>query len=296
MNFRIASIAGIILIMFSSTVYSEGVNVAVNTNKDSSPPEYTPSVVDDSKETEEEPAEAKLADVKKKRLKGVQQLLPDVANDVKISRTELNRISSDEAITSIKYDKKVTNLIISYKGTNAYILYPDKTEVLAYIETKNNVYPLRLIPTDIKAVHYVLSDGGETYSGKGGEFLTDNKYPSKNVHSTNKEKRLVEMLKVAYSNQPTDENSKAQPTLQKITVMNDMEIFKYKTYTFLDDGINVNVYLTRLAAKCQKDEVAVSEKDFLIPEIGYSSIGISIEHNFLNKERYTRVFVISGRG
>lgn len=296
MRIRIASIIGIFLIMFSSTVYSEGVSVAVNTNKDSPTSEYTPSAVDDSKETEEEPAEVKQTDVKRKRLKGVQQLLPDVANDVKISRTELNRISSDEPILSIKYDKKVTNLIISYKGTNAYILYPEKTEVLAYIETKNNVYPLRLIPTDIKAVHYVLSDGGDTYSGKGSEFLNESKYPSKDVYSTNKEKRLVEMLKVAYSNKPTDESSKEQPTLQKITVMNDMEIFKYKTYTFLDDGINVNVYLTRLAAKCQKDEVAVSEKDFLIPEIGYSSIGISIEHNFLNKERYTRVFVITGRG
>ena len=225
---------------------------------------------------------------KKKRPKNARLLLPDIVNDIKISITELNRISSDDSITSIKYDRKISNLVVNFKGTNAYILYPEKTEVLAYIETRNNVYPIRLIPSDIKAAHYYLSDETPAVN------TTDNKNVYKDIHSTNKEKRLIEMLQVAYRNQPTDEKTSSTP-LEKIHIMNDMEILKYKTYVYQDDGIDLNVYLVRLTASCRQDEVQVSEKDFLIPEIGYSSIGISIEHNSINKERYTRVFVITGR-
>lgn len=289
------SLAGIFIFLFCTTVYAEDLSITANDENNStsltvgkSPKtDVEPVASEPEPEQEEEPTKT----VKKKRPTNAKLLLPDETNDVPISITEINRISADEEITSIKYDKKVVNLIISYKGKNAYILYTEKAEVLAYIETEHNVYPVRLLPAEIKATHYVLSDG-DTVLGKGPDRLSSNANHSSKIHSTNKEKRLIEMLQYAYGNPPTEEGSTKISRLENINLISDIEIYKYKTYTFLDDGTYISVYLTRLKPSCSENEIEVSEKDFLVPEIGNYPIGISLEHTKIDKERYTRVFVL----
>jgi len=289
------SLAGILIFLFCTNVYAEDIAITADDENNSvgitvgksSKTEVESVASEPGQEQEEEPTKT----VKKKRPTNAKLLLPDVTNDVPISITEINRISSDEEITSIKYDKKVVNLIISYKGKNAYILYTDKAEVLAYIETETNVYPVRLLPAEVKATHYVLSDG-DTVLGKGPDHLPGSANHSNKIHSTNKEKRLIEMLQYAYGNPPTAEGSTKISRLENINLISDIEIYKYKTYTFLDDGTYISVYLTRLKPSCNENEIEVSEKDFLVPEIGNYPIGISLEHPKIDKERYTRVFVL----
>ncbi|KJS02723.1 MAG: hypothetical protein VR65_04620 [Desulfobulbaceae bacterium BRH_c16a] len=298
MSLRTASLslAGILTFLFFTNVCAEDLSITANDENNkvnltvgkNSETDVNPvtSEPESEQEQEEEPVKA----IKKKRPTNAKILRPDVTNDVHISITEINRISSDEEITSIKYDKKVENLIINYKGKNAYILYTDQIEVLAYIETENNVYPVRFIPAEVKAAHYVLSD--DTQLGKSSEYSTSSVNLSNKIHSTNKEKRFIEMLQYAYGNPQTEEGSVEISRLKNVHLISDIEIYKYKTYTFLDDGLYINVYLTRLHSSCREEKVEVSEKDFLIPEIANYPIGISLEHNLIDKERYTRIFVL----
>ena len=301
MSLRTASLslAGIFIFLFCTTVCAEDlsvstktenqkVNLSVGENTETDGKSVSPAQEPEPEQgLEEEPPKA----IKKKRPANAKLLLPDVTNDVSISITEINRISSDEEITSIKYDKKIGNLIINYKGKNAYILYTDKVEALAYIETEHNVYPVRLIPAEVKATHYILSDG-DSLLGKSSDNSTATVDHSNKIHSTNKEKRFIEMLQYAYGNPPTEEGSIEISRLKNIHLISDIEIYKYKTYTFLDDGMYINVYLTKLARNCSEEKLEVAEKDFLIPEIGNYPIGISLEHNTIDKEKYTRIFVL----
>ena len=301
MSLRTASLslAGIFILLFctnvcaedlsvSTTAENQNVNLSVGNNSETDGKSVSPAQEPEPEQgLEEEPTKA----IKKKRPANAKLLLPDVTNDVSISITEINRISSDEEITSIKYDKKINNLIINYKGKNAYILYTDKVEALAYIETEHNVYPVRLIPAEVKATHYILSDG-DSLLGKSSDNSTATVDHSNKIHSTNKEKRFIEMLQYAYGNPPTEEGSIEISRLKNIHLISDIEIYKFKTYTFLDDGMYINVYLTKLARNCSDEKLVVAEKDFLIPEIGNYPIGISLEHNFIDKENYTRIFVL----
>ena len=293
------SLAGIFIFLFCTNVRAEDLSISTKTenqNVNLSVEKNSEADVKVSSEQEPVPEQGVVEEeppkaIKKKRPTNAKLLLPDVTNDVPISITEINRISSDEEITSIKYDKKIGNLIINYKGRNAYILYTDKVEALAYIETEHNVYSVRLIPAEVKATHYTLSDG-DTLIGKSPDNSTTSVNHSNKIHSTNKEKRFIEMLQYAYGNPPTEEGSIEISRLKNIHLMSDIEIYKYKTYTFLDDGMYINVYLTKLARNCSDENLEVAEKDFLIPEIGNYPVGISLEHNIIDKERYTRIFVL----
>lgn len=293
------SLAGIFIFLFCTNVRAEDLSISTKTenqNVNLSVEKNSEADVKVSSEQEPVPEQGVVEEeppkvIKKKRPTNAKLLLPDVTNDVPISITEINRISSDEEITSIKYDKKIGNLIINYKGRNAYILYTDKVEVLAYIETEHNVYSVRLLPAEIKATHYILSDS-DTLPEKNSGNVANNVNYSNKIHSTNKEKRFIEMLQYAYGNPPTEEGSIEISRLKNIHLMSDIEIYKYKTYTFLDDGMYINVYLTKLARNCSDENLEVAEKDFLIPEIGNYPVGISLEHNIIDKERYTRIFVL----
>ena len=304
MRFRLQqaiSITGISIFLFFGNVCAENVSISApgkDTSKTTVNTEPESETAVDQKVDQQSEGKPSNVVLNKKRPRDAKLLHADVSSDVPISTTEINRISSDDEIKSIKYNKQVASLVVTYKGTNAYFLYPGKTEVLAYIETESNVYPVRLIPTEMKAAHYILSSDDEV-SGKK-EHQAGDRNLSKNIHSTNKEKRLIEMLKYVYTNPPIEDGPVEIIRVKKHPFSSELEIYKYRTYSFDEDGISINVYLAKLSNKCTKDEITLSEKDFLIPEIVNSPVGISLEHNVINKERYTRVFVLgaskAGRG
>lgn len=202
---------------------------------------------------------------------------------VEISKNVINWISATENIVGIRYDEGVDNFAADYDGNNCYLRYSGK-KLLVYIMTENAVYPTWLVPSDISAVHIELK--------KNNPLQANHNDPSfeqkETTYSNNKETKLIEMVKLAY-------NSEAEPIaldkLREVNVIKGVQGYRYKSINF-EDGMYVQIYLFRVAPTSADDSVAIQETDFLLPELCYYPIGVSIEFPNLKKDRFTRVFVL----
>lgn len=212
---------------------------------------------------------------------------PDKLYDVPLSKTEINRISTDETIKTIKYDQDIPDLAIDYEGSDAFIIYKGKKPFLAYVVTENNVYHTRFTPTGIPATYYILSE--KALSQKNSTQFASSKPALK---GNSMEARLTEMVKHAYSNEPQGAGDIQVDPLDDIIKTKELEFFSYKTYKFKEDNIFVKVLLVRTKKGYFKDTVAIREKDFILPEILQYPVAIAIENHLVNKDEFTRIFLV----
>lgn len=223
---------------------------------------------------------------------GAVTVMPEIAQSVELSNSDVNRITCQSEIKDVVYSKE-KGIAVKFSGRDAFIKFrtAQKDGRTAYSTTPSeifivcgeNVYNLIAIPRRIPARSVRLSPGKMENIRKNKSLMGALPF----------EKKILGAIKSLYTEDIPDSFSVANPH-RRVDIFRDLDLVLYRIAIVDGEGLQVKEYRTTLTGN-RNEKIELSEKDFLRNEISTQPIAVSLDRLVLKKGETLRVFVVEPR-
>ncbi len=216
-------------------------------------------------------------------------LLPEVPSAVRLSRSDVNRITcQDGEIQDIIYSKE-KGITISSAGKDAYLkysyvkkgmknLYPPVTEI--FITCGDATYNIIAVPERIPSQTIRLSSG-----------VRDRIKKNQSLYSgMSSEKRILSLIKVVYSDE-IPPSFTVQQDNSTVDIFKDLEV-KLNRVVFVDgEGIRLKEYIIGLRPGSAVQKIALDERQFLNVALTTNTLAVSLDNLVLKRGENVRLYI-----
>lgn len=224
----------------------------------------------------------------------VSHAYPDVTTKVHLSNRDMNRIvcQGGRPIKYVGYSKE-KGLAVEIIGENAFVKFliqKDPVKGEAYTETPSeiyiicnpsDVYTLIAFPKNIPAQRVDLATGKK-------EIISKN---LKLFEGLALERKIIKLTKFVSTDKIPDSFT-VEKIKKPINVFSELDVLLNRIIHVEGEGLQCKEYLVALKSDIEADQMYLSEKYFLIPELAEKPVGVSLESLTLQKESPTRLFII----
>lgn len=218
-------------------------------------------------------------------------ILPEVTTAVDLSSSDINRIVCPGTINDLIFSKE-KGIEGHFVGNNAFVKFTitvqgdDKkysnTPTELFVSCNDTIYSLIATPKRIPSVTLRLSPPTT------GDF----KQNISRYQGLPFEKKVLQLIREAYQGVYPD-SYRISDTDAQVNISVDLSVRLVRIVHVEGVGLRLKEY----KVKGTSDEnISVSEKDFLKPEMGENIIAVVVENHTIEQGGSTRVFIVEQRG
>lgn len=215
-------------------------------------------------------------------------LMPEIAQSVELSSSDVNRITCSAEIKDVIFSKE-KGITVKFKGRDAFVkflttrkegqtVYSTVPSEL-FIVCGDNVYSLIAIPRRIPARSIRLSSGKAENIAKNKSMLGALPF----------EKKILSTTKSLYVDD-IPESFTVTTVNRQIDTFKELDLVLSRIVAINGEGITVKEY--RASPIDGKESIEISEKDFLRKEISLKPLAVSIDRLVLKKGDTARIFIV----
>ncbi len=225
-------------------------------------------------------------------VEGAVTLLPEIAQTIELSSSDVNRITCGEEIKDVVFSKE-KGIAVRFSGKDAFVKFrtTQKEGKIVYSTTPSeifivcgeSVYTLIALPRRIPARSVRLSTGKMDNIRKNKSLLGALPF----------EKKVLSAIRSLFLEDIPDSFTVTTPR-QKIDLFQDIDLVLLRVAVVDGEGFQVKEYRGTLTGSV-KNQLELGEKDFLRSEISAQPIAISLDRLVLKRGDTLRVFVAEAR-
>jgi conjugal transfer pilus assembly protein TraK len=244
-----------------------------------------------SSQEENVPENRETADVQITKLpaEGAVTVMPEVAQPVELSSSDVNRITCQGEIKDVVYSRE-KGITVKFSGRDAFVKFRtglkdgkstySTTPSEIFVVCGDNVYSLIALPKRIPARSIRLSPGKTENIRKNRSLFGALPF----------EKKVLSAIRSLYTEEIPESFTVSTPN-KRIDLFRDLDIVLARVAVVEGEGIQVKEYRGTLAGG-DKDRIELGEKDFLRNEISTDPIAVSLDRLVLKKGEILRAFVV----
>ena len=244
-----------------------------------------------SSQEENVPENRETADVQFTKLpaEGSVTVMPEVAQPVELSSSDVNRITCQGEIKDVVYSRE-KGITVKFSGRDAFVKFRtglkdgkttySTTPSEIFVVCGDNVYSLIALPKRIPARSIRLSPGKTENIRKNRSLFGALPF----------EKKVLSAIRSLYTEEIPESFTVSTPN-KRIDLFRDLDIVLARVAVVEGEGIQVKEYRGTLAGG-DKDRIELGEKDFLRNEISTDPIAVSLDRLVLKKGEILRAFVV----
>jgi len=244
-----------------------------------------------SSQEENVPENRETADVQITKLpaEGAVTVMPEVAQPVELSSSDVNRIICQGEIKDVVYSRE-KGITVKFSGRDVFVKFRtglkdgkttySTTPSEIFVVCGDNVYSLIALPKRIPARSIRLSPGKTENIRKNRSLFGALPF----------EKKVLSAIRSLYTEEIPESFTVSTPN-KRIDLFRDVDIVLARVAVVEGEGIQVKEYRGTLASG-DKDRIELREKDFLRNEISTDPIAISLDRLVLKKGEILRAFVV----
>ena len=229
-----------------------------------------------SSQEENVPENRETADVQitKLQAEGAVTVMPEVAQPVELSSSDVNRITCQGEIKDVVYSRE-KGITVKFSGRDAFVKFRtglkdgkttySTTPSEIFVVCGDNVYSLIALPKRIPARSIRLSPGKAENIRKNRSLFGALPF----------EKKVLSAIRSLYTEEIPESFTVSTPN-KRIDLFRDLDIVLARVAVVEGEGIQVKEYRGTLAGG-DKDRLELGERDFLRNEISIDPIAISLE-------------------
>lgn len=244
-----------------------------------------------SSQEENVPENRETADVQFTKLpaEGSVTVMPEVAQPVELSSSDVNRITCQGEIKDVVYSRE-KGITVKFSGRDAFVKFRtglkdgkttySTTPSEIFVVCGDNVYSLIALPKRIPARSIRLSPGKTENIRKNRSLFGALPF----------EKKVLSAIRSLYTEEIPESFTLSTPN-KRIDLFRDLDLVLARVAVVEGEGIQVKEYRGTLAGG-DKDRIELGEKDFLRNEISTDPIAVSLDRLVLKKGEILRAFVV----
>lgn len=244
-----------------------------------------------SSQEENVPENRETADVQFTKLpaEGSVTVMPEVAQPVELSSSDVNRITCQGEIKDVVYSRE-KGITVKFSGRDAFVKFRtglkdgkttySTTPSEIFVVCGDNVYSLIALPKRIPARSIRLSPGKTENIRKNRSLFGALPF----------EKKVLSAIRSLYTEEIPESFTLSTPN-KRIDLFRDLDLVLARVAVVEGEGIQVKEYRGTLADG-DKDRIELGEKDFLRNEISTDPIAVSLDRLVLKKGEILRAFVV----
>lgn len=244
-----------------------------------------------SSQEENVPENRETADVQITKLpaEGAVTVMPEVAQSVELSSSDVNRITCQGEIKDVVYSRE-KGITVKFSGRDAFVKFRtglkdgkttySTTPSEIFVVCGDNVYSLIALPKRIPARSIRLSPGKTENIRKNRSLFGALPF----------EKKILSAIRSLYTEEIPESFTVSTPN-KRIDLFRDLDLVLARVAVVEGEGIQVKEYRGTLADG-DKDRIELGEKDFLRNEISTDPIAVSLDRLVLKKGEILRAFVV----
>ena len=244
-----------------------------------------------SSQEENVPENRETADVQitKPPAEGAVTVMPEVAQPVELSSSDVNRITCQGEIKDVVYSRE-KGITVKFSGRDAFVKFRtglkdgkttySTTPSEIFVVCGDNVYSLIAVPKRIPARSIRLSPGKTENIRKNRSLFGALPF----------EKKILSAIRSLYTEEIPESFTVSTPN-KRIDLFRDLDLVLARVAVVEGEGIQVKEYRGTLADG-DKDRIELGERDFLRNEISTDPIAVSLDRLVLKKGEILRAFVV----
>ena len=244
-----------------------------------------------SSQEENVPENRETADVQFTKLpaEGSVTVMPEVAQPVELSSSDVNRITCQGEIKDIVYSRE-KGITVKFSGRDAFVKFRtglkdgkttySTTPSEIFVVCGENVYSLIALPKRIPARSIRLTPGKTENIRKNRSLFGALPF----------EKKVLSAIRSLYTEEIPESFTVSTPN-KRIDLFRDLDLVLARIAVVEGEGIQVKEYRGTLADG-DKDGIELGERDFLRNEISTDPIAVSLDRLVLKKGEILRAFVV----
>lgn len=244
-----------------------------------------------SSQEENVPENRETADVQITKLpaEGAVTVMPEVAQPVELSSSDVNRITCQGEIKDVVYSRE-KGITVKFSGRDAFVKFRtglkdgkstySTTPSEIFVVCGDNVYSLIALPKRIPARSIRLSPGKTENIRKNRSLFGALPF----------EKKVLSAIRSLYTEEIPESFTVSTPN-KRIDLFRDLDLVLARVAVVEGEGIQVKEYRGTLADG-DKDRIELGERDFLRNEISTDPIAVSLDRLVLKKGEILRAFVV----
>ncbi len=216
-------------------------------------------------------------------------VLPEIAQSVELSSSDVNRITCQGEIKDVVFSKE-KGITVKFGGKDAFVkflttrkegqtVYSTVPSEL-FIACGENVYNIIAIPRRIPARSVRLSSGRMENIKKNKALLDALPF----------EKKMLGIIRSLYREE-IPESFTLTTLNRRVELFRDLDLVLFRSAVIDGEGIQAREYRAVIPAG-GKEKIELSEKDFLRNEISPRPLAISLDRLVLKKGETLRIFVV----
>lgn len=223
-------------------------------------------------------------------LAAAQRILPEVASQIQLSSSDVNRIVCPVDIKDIIFSKE-KGITVKLAGSNAFVKFlvmkKDGKDLYAstpseiFVVCGDDIYNIIAVPKRIPSQTIQLAPGKTDALKKNLALFGE--LPL--------EKKVVTILKHVYMDDIPDSITTYNVN-RRFDAFKDINLVHYKTYVIDGEGLRVKEYRAVIEKGSPTDHVYLKEKDFLRTDLAQRPVAVSIDVLDLKKGGMSRVFIV----
>lgn len=219
-----------------------------------------------------------------------QNVLPEVASQVQLSSSDINRVVCPVDIKDVVFSKE-KGITIKLAGNNAFVKflvmkkngkdYYSTTPSEVFIACGDNIYNIIAIPKRIPSQTIRLSPGKAGMIKKNASLFGELPF----------EKKVVTIIKNIYKEDLPDSFS-TQRVNKRFETFQNLDLVLHRIFTIDGEGLRIKEYRARLTDSAVPAAIHLREKDFLNTGLAQRPVAVSIDVMNLRKGEMSRIFVV----
>lgn len=220
---------------------------------------------------------------------GAVTVMPEIAQPVELSSSDVNRITCQGEIRDVVYSKE-KGIAVKFSGRDAFVKFRtglkdgrttySTTPSEIFVVCGDNVYSLIAVPRRIPARSVRLSPGKMENVRKNRSLLGALPF----------EKKVLAAIRSLYTEEIPESFTVSTPN-RRIGLFRDLDLVLARIAVVEGEGIQVKEYRGTIADG-GKDRIELGEKDFLRNEISTHPIAVSLDKLVLKKGEILRAFIV----
>ncbi len=219
-----------------------------------------------------------------------QRVLPEVASQVHLSSSDINRVVCPVDIKDVVFSKE-KGIIVKLAGNNVFVKFLvmkkdgrdfySSTPSEIFIVCGEQIYNIIAIPKRIPSQTVQLSPGKADTIKKNASLFGELPF----------EKKIVTIIRSIYKDDLPDSFT-TQKVNKKYETFRNLDLVLHRVFTIDGEGLRIKEFTAGISDHATSPTVYLKEKDFLSKDLTQKPLAVSIEMMNLKKGEMSRIFVV----
>ncbi|MBP7526814.1 MAG: type-F conjugative transfer system secretin TraK [Syntrophorhabdaceae bacterium] len=219
-----------------------------------------------------------------------QRILPEVASQVHLSSSDINRVVCPVEIKDVVFSKE-KGITVKLAGNNAFVKFLvmkkdgrdfySSTPSEIFIVCGEQIYNIIAVPKRVPSQTIRLSPGKTDTIRRNAALFGELPF----------EKKIVTIIKSIYRDDLPDSLTTRRVD-KTYETFQDLNLVLHRIFTVDGEGLRIKEFIARLSDNSIFPAVYLKEKDFLSKDLAQKPVAVSIETMNLRKGEMSRIFVV----